>query len=188
MIVCLLYGVLCTAAFYALYFLFGMEYPLVLGVLAALIYIVPYLGMATIATSAGLIAYFTSSAPVLCAILAVGSCLLFNIVIDYGVTPRVIGKGVGLHPLMVIFALLCGAQLGGVFGMILAIPFFASLRVIAIHLFPQLAAPIPDTPPEIHQPSGASTRAQALEIVEEAGRLDDPLPPAADPATAAGSR
>jgi predicted PurR-regulated permease PerM len=143
-IICTLFGALCTTAFYILYFRYGMEYPLVLGGLAAAVYIVPYLGMATIAFSAGLIAYFTSSAPVPCAVIAVSCCLLFNLVLDYVVTPRIIGKGVGLHPLLVIFALLCGAQLGGVFGMILAIPLFASLRVIAIHLFPQLTVPIPD--------------------------------------------
>ena len=39
--------------------------------------------------------------------------------------------------------MLCGAQLGGIVGMVLAIPFFATLRVVAIHLFPQLTEPIP---------------------------------------------
>jgi predicted PurR-regulated permease PerM len=173
MIVCSLYGVLCTIAFYILYFLYGMEYPLVLGTLAALVYIVPYLGMATIATSAGLTAYFTATQqPLVCAALAVGSCLLFNVVIDYGVTPRIVGKGVGLHPLMVIFALLAGAQVGGVFGMILAVPFFASLRVIAIHLFPQLTAPIPQNAAEAKEPETASAEQKAQEIVTETARVE----------------
>lgn len=153
MIVCSLFGVLCTAVFYTLYLVYGMQYPLVLGLLAALVYIVPYFGMATIATAAGLTAYFTSTAPVLCAVIAVSSCAAFNLILDYGVTPRVIGKGVGLHPLMVIFALLCGAQLGGIAGMVLAIPFFASLRVIAIHLFPQLTAPLPSSTLKAVRPS-----------------------------------
>jgi predicted PurR-regulated permease PerM len=184
-IVCSLFGVLCTIAFYALYFLYGMEYPLVLGGLAAVMYIVPYLGMATIAISAGLIAYFTSSAPIPCTLLAIGSCLVFNLVLDYVVTPRVIGQGVGLHPLLVIFALLAGAQLGGPLGMILAIPFFAALRVIAIHLFPQLAVPISDTPPEIR---GASVGESAQEIMREASQHGDPPPSPDDPAATAGSR
>jgi predicted PurR-regulated permease PerM len=148
MIVCSLFGVLCTIAFSILSQIYGMGYPLVLGVMAACIYIVPYLGMATIAFSAGLTAYFTATQPALCAALAVGCVILFNLVIDYGITPRIVGKGVGLHPLMVIFALLSGAQLGGIPGMVLAVPFFASLRVILIYLFPQLTAPIPQSPPE----------------------------------------
>jgi len=167
MIVCSLFGLLCTIAFYTLSFTYGMEYPLVLGVLAALIYIVPYFGMATIATAAGLTAYFTSGEPVLCALIAVACCFIFNIIIDYGISPRVLGKGVGLHPLLIIFALLCGAQIGGVFGMILAIPLFASMRVIAIHLFPQLVAPIPHTPPETILLDDAKKADKVAAIVEQ---------------------
>jgi predicted PurR-regulated permease PerM len=73
---------------------------------------------------------------------------VFNLVVDYGVSPRVLGKGVGLHPLIIIFALLSGAQMGGIAGMILAVPIFASLRVILIYLFPQLTAPIPTHRPK----------------------------------------
>lgn len=167
MIVCSLFGALCTVAFYVLSFTYGMQYPLVLGVLAALIYIVPYFGMATIAGAAGLTAYFTSDAPVLCATIAVVCCFVFNLTIDYGISPRVLGKGVGLHPLMVIFALLCGAQIGGVFGMILAIPLFASLRVVAIHLFPQLIVPIPQNLPEALLSPNISSGEKTGEIVEQ---------------------
>ncbi len=182
MIVCSLFGVLCTIAFYILYLVYGMQYPLVLGVLAALIYIVPYFGMATIATAAGLTAYFTSSSPVTCALIAVGCCVFFNLTIDYGITPRIVGKGVGLHPLMVIFALLCGAQLGGIIGMVLAIPLFAALRVVAIHLFPQLITALPASvlstahseqeiiPPESTPDSDASTET-ITEIVTETTRV-----------------
>ena len=172
MIVCSLYGVLCTVVFYLLNFLYGMQYPLALGVLAALIYIVPYLGMATIATAAGMTAYFTSSSPILCAALAVASCFFFNLIIDYGVTPRIIGKGVGLHPLLVIFALLAGAQIGGVMGMILAIPFFASLRVVAIHLFPQLTAPIPQSTPETEEPEKPSPQEITEAVLKETAQLE----------------
>jgi predicted PurR-regulated permease PerM len=73
----------------------------------------------------------------------VSCCIVFNLIVDYGIAPRVLGKGVGLHPLMVIFAFLCGFQLGGPLGTVVAVPVFASLRVIAIYLFPQLAAPLP---------------------------------------------
>jgi predicted PurR-regulated permease PerM len=148
MVVCGLFGLLCTIAFYILQLTYGMGYALILGIMAGIIYIVPYVGMATVATAAALTGYFTSTAPVPCAIIAVGCCVVFNLIVDYGVTPRVLGKGVGLHPLMVIFALLSGAQLGGIFGMILAIPLFASVRVVLIYLFPQLTAPIPVTSPE----------------------------------------
>lgn len=178
MIVCSLFGLLCTITFYMLHMRYGMDYWLVLGALAAFIYIVPYIGMATIATSAGLAAYFTSTAPVPCTVIAIGSCILFNLCIDYGIAPRVLGRGVGLHPLMVIFALLAGAQVGGVFGMVLAIPVFASLRVVAIRLFPQLTAPIPQTSAESELPENASMKATADDIVKETERAEASVAPA----------
>jgi predicted PurR-regulated permease PerM len=144
MIVCGTFGALCMATFYVLSKKYGMEYPIILGMCAAFLYIIPYVGMLLIAASAGATAYFTAeTTPVTCAAIAVGCCVLFNLVIDYGVSPRVLGKGVGLHPILVIFALLSGAQIGGIPGMILAVPAFASLRVILIYLFPQLTAPLP---------------------------------------------
>jgi predicted PurR-regulated permease PerM len=175
MIVCSLFGVLCTIAFHILSFRYGMSYPLVLGMLAGFLYIVPYLGMATIATATGLTAYFTSSAPVPCALLAVGCCVVFNLVIDYGVSPRVLGQGVGLHPVLVIFALLAGAQLGGILGMILAVPVFASLRVVLIYLFPQLTVPIPTASPESKETRDEDVTRRIVEETREAEAVAQPL-------------
>ena len=49
MVVCGLFGLLCTISFSMLGMLFGMQYGLVLGVVAGLIYIVPYIGMSSLA-------------------------------------------------------------------------------------------------------------------------------------------
>lgn len=186
MIVCGTYALLCTIAFHLLAFRYGMSYPLVLGLLAGFIYIVPYLGPATVVMAAGLTGYFTSNEPVTCAALAVGCCIVFNLVIDYGMAPRVLGKGVGLHPLMVIFALMSGAQIGGIAGMILAVPFTASLRVVLIYLFPQLTAPIPVTPPESQKPLSEST---AQDVVRQTSTAEKEglaaAPAVVSPATAA---
>ena len=148
LIVCGTYGALCTVGFQVLHSVYDMQYPLVLGALAATIYILPYFGPALITLSAVSAAYLTSNAPVPCALAALGVCVGFNLIVDYGIAPRVLGKGVGLHPLMVVFALLCGYQLGGPLGTVVAVPIFASLRVIAIYLFPQLAAPLPEESPQ----------------------------------------
>jgi predicted PurR-regulated permease PerM len=117
---------------------FHMQYGLALAMAGAFLYIVPYFGIFIVGVTAALLAYFTSSAPVLCAILAVGCCIVFNLILDYGVAPRVLGEGLGLHPLMVLFALLAGAQAGGIIGMILGVPIFASVRMIALRIFPRL--------------------------------------------------
>ena len=177
MIVCSLFGMLCTITFHILFFLYGMDYPLVLGLIAGLLYIVPYIGMGTIAIAAGATGYFTAdSSPVACASIAVACCVVFNLVIDYGISPRVLGRGVGLHPLLVIFALLSGAQIGGVLGMILAVPVFASIRVVAIYLFPQLAAPISQTPPESSGGKVESSVSNTTEIVAQTERAEENAP------------
>lgn len=147
LIVCGTYGILCSVAFETLARVYDMQYPLALGALAGTLYILPYFGPFIIFTCAGMVGYFSSNQPVPCAIAAVSSCIVLNLIVDYGIAPRVLGRGVGLHPLMVIFALVCGFELGGPLGTVVAVPIFASLRVIAIYLFPQLAAPLPDESP-----------------------------------------
>ncbi len=137
-IVCSIFGALCMVGFGILGLVFRMQYGLALAMAGAFLYIIPYFGIFVVAITAALLAYFTSTAPVLCAILAVGCVVTFNLVLDYGVAPRVLGDGLGLHPLMVLFALLAGAQAGGIVGMILGVPIFASIRMIALRLFPRL--------------------------------------------------
>ena len=42
--------------------------------------------------------------------------------------PNIVGSSVGVHPLLVIFALLAGAQMGGILGMIASLPLLAMLK------------------------------------------------------------
>ena len=144
LIVCGTYALLLTIALEILSRIYGMDYPLVIGPMAFPLYIMPYFGMAIITVTTGLTAYLTADQQIPCTIAAVACCIGFNLLVDYIIAPRVLGKGVGLHPLMVIFAIYTGFYLGGPLGTIVAVPVFATLRVIAIYLFPQLAAPLPD--------------------------------------------
>lgn len=157
LIVCATFGALCTVAFEIISRVFGMQYPLVLGAIAAVIYVLPYFGLAVVFVASIATAYLTSDQPQPAAAAVLVSVVIINLLTDYAVAPRVLGRGVGLHPLLVIFALVCGFHVGGPLGTVVAVPLLASLRVIAIYLFPQLAAPIPkdsdifpreSTPPE----------------------------------------
>jgi hypothetical protein len=58
---------------------------------------------------------------------------VLRIVQDYIVYPRLIGHGIHLHPLAIIMAILCGAELAGVAGIFLAIPVVAVLTVSYRH-------------------------------------------------------
>jgi predicted PurR-regulated permease PerM len=56
--------------------------------------------------------------------------LTWRVVQDYVVFPQIMGQKLKIHPLGAIFAVLVGAELGGVIGIFLSIPVMASLRVI----------------------------------------------------------
>ena len=53
---------------------------------------------------------------------------------DYVVNPYVMGKGVELNPLLVLFGVLAGDQIGGVEGMFFSVPVIATLRVVFVRL------------------------------------------------------
>ena len=167
LIVCLTFGALCTVAFEIISRVFGMQYPLILGAVAAVVYVLPYFGLAFVFVVAIATAYLTAAEPVPAAIAVMVSVIIINLTTDYAVAPRVLGRGVGLHPLLVIFALVCGFHVAGPLGTVVAVPLLASLRVIAIYLFPQLAAPIPDEaifPDSLAPPEPQATIAEVAAI------------------------
>jgi predicted PurR-regulated permease PerM len=63
-------------------------------------------------------------------ILLTGFWLVWRGVQDYVNSPRVMGKDLDLHPLLAIFAILVGGELGGMLGIFLSIPAVAALRIL----------------------------------------------------------
>ena len=108
----------------------GLNYAVLVGVIAGLLSIIPYLG--TIIT---IIPAITLAAvqfkdfwhPIF--IILVYS--VANMIEGFIISPKIMGDRVGLHPLTIIVALLVGTTLlGGILGGILAIPLTAALRVL----------------------------------------------------------
>ena len=60
--------------------------------------------------------------------------ILFRLFQDYVVSPFLMGRGVELNPMLVLFGLLAGEQIAGVFGMFFSVPVIATLRVVFIRL------------------------------------------------------
>ena len=60
--------------------------------------------------------------------------VLYRLAQDYVLSPYLMSEGVELHPLLVIFGVLAGEQVGGVPGMFLSVPVLAILRVIFMRL------------------------------------------------------
>lgn len=55
---------------------------------------------------------------------------LWRMLMDYGISPRVMGHELEIHPLMAIFAVMVGGAIGGIVGIYLSVPFVAMLRVL----------------------------------------------------------
>jgi len=69
---------------------------------------------------------------------------VLRIVEDYVIYPRLIRRGIALHPLAVILAVLAGAELDGVVGIFLAVPAVAIATVVGRHwLGWRSAGPVP---------------------------------------------
>lgn len=126
LLACVLVGVLCGAGFAIL----GIPYPVVLGVLAGVLEFIPLVGPLVLAAVAATIGAL--HAPIL-ALWAVLFLSVLRLVDDYVIYPRLIRRGIHLHPLAVILAVLAGAELGGIAGIFLAVPAAAIASVLYRH-------------------------------------------------------
>ncbi len=107
----------------------GVVSGIAVGMVGGLLNIVPYLGFVIAFVMAVLLALLDWTGPE----QLVGVLLTFGVaqaLEGYVVTPRIVGEKVGLSPVVVIIALLLGAEVLGLLGILLAIPVVGSLRVL----------------------------------------------------------
>lgn len=108
----------------------GIDLAVPVGVLSGLLFVVPYLGTAVGIVLGVVLALLKFGLGVeVLMVLAVFAGVQF--VEGYLLTPRIVGDSVGLHPLVVMVALIVGGSLMGIWGMLLAIPITAVLSVFA---------------------------------------------------------
>ncbi len=100
--------------------IFQVPFALPLAVLAALFEVVPNLGPVLVSIPITLIALITHG-PVV-AILVLVSYIVIQQLQSYLLSPRIMGKVVGLHPLIIFVAMITGFTLAGIIGAIVAIP------------------------------------------------------------------
>lgn len=110
----------------------GVQYPLVIGLLAFLFEFIPLVGPVLGMVPAVVIAFFQS--PGLALWVTVYFIVLQQVEANI-IVPRVSGHAVGLHPLAVLLALLAGVELGGLGGALLAVPVAGVLYIIALALY-----------------------------------------------------
>lgn len=114
--------------------LVGLELGLLIGVLAGLASLVPYMGFVVgigAAVLAALVQFGLEPLPLLgiAAVFTVGQLLEGMLL-----TPWLVGDRIGLHPVAVIFAVLAGGQLFGFTGVLLALPVAAVIMVLLRHV------------------------------------------------------
>jgi predicted PurR-regulated permease PerM len=112
--------------------LLGVRYALLLGALAAVLNVVPFVGSLVAAVLAILAALNESIG------LAVATALLFwgtNLLEGKFLAPHFVGRATGLHPLMVLLALLAGAHLAGLIGALVSVPLVAAVWEVVRRLY-----------------------------------------------------
>jgi predicted PurR-regulated permease PerM len=124
----------------------GASYAVLLAGVAALGEFIPAVGPAAAGVLIVLVTSLSGYNHVLLYVLFWG---LFRLAQDYVISPYLMGKGVQLNPMLVLFGVLAGEKIAGVLGMFLSVPVLAILRVIFIR----------------------SRRARSIELVAPRGEL-----------------
>jgi len=119
----------------------GLEYPILVGIFSGLANLIPYAGPIVGIISASLVAMMTGSEFVLFLYIVL-VFLAVNIADNVFVQPLVLARAANLHPLLVIFLVLFGSRVGGILGMLVAVPVASLLQVTVKILFLALTRPV----------------------------------------------
>ncbi|MBT2688023.1 AI-2E family transporter [Bacillus sp. ISL-47] len=113
-----------------LFWVFGMRYPLLLGLIIGVTNVIPYFGPIIGAVPAVIIA---STLSVKMIVITVGIIIVLQFLEGNILSPLIVGKSLHMHPLLIMLALLAGGEAGGILGLIIAVPILAVLKVSLIH-------------------------------------------------------
>ena len=104
----------------------GVPYAMLLASIAFALEFIPLVGPLTAAGIIIAVSLASGYPHVLWLVIFLG---LYRLLQDYGLSPLLMSKGVALHPLMIIFGVLAGSEIGGVAGIFLSIPVLALIRL-----------------------------------------------------------
>lgn len=127
LISCVLIGIICTIGFYFI----GINYALLLGIVAGVLEFIPLLGPLTVAILAVTAAGLQSPSQAVYTAVFLGALRICQ---DYIFYPRIVRGGIHLHPLAIILSVLAGEQIAGIPGVFISIPVVALLTVLYKHV------------------------------------------------------
>jgi predicted PurR-regulated permease PerM len=108
----------------------GVPYGILLAAVAAMLEYIPMLGPAT--AGAIILVVTAVAGSHLLAILIF--LLIYRVLQDYVISPHLMGHGVELHPLLILFGVFAGAEIAGIAGAFLSVPVLALVRVLYLRL------------------------------------------------------
>lgn len=114
------------------YLIIGLDYALLLAIIAMVTNVVPYLGPIIAIIPAIIIAFITS--PFMLVKLAIVWAVV-QLLEGKVISPQIMGRSLDIHPITVIFVILTAGNLFGIIGIILAVPGYAVLKVIITHIY-----------------------------------------------------
>jgi predicted PurR-regulated permease PerM len=157
--------------------IFDLPYLFLLTVSTAVLMFIPFFGppLALIPVVFVALAFRPDVALLVIAILVIGQTILVN-----AIQPRLLREGVGLHPILVIVALLAGAQVAGLWGAIFGIPFVAIVNLLLRYIIDaravnevegielaEVVAEIQAENPEVHVEEAVAMAADRAEAMLE---------------------
>ena len=110
-----------------LYFI-GIDYALIIGIITGICNMIPYIGP-VVGTVLAVIMALLSGQPIT-AIWAIIGMVVVQQVDNNLLAPKIVGDSVGLHPVFTMLAILIGGNVGGLIGMLIAVPVAASLKIL----------------------------------------------------------
>jgi predicted PurR-regulated permease PerM len=139
----------------------GLRYAPVLGLIAGLLEVIPSIGPVIAAVPAILLALFQDNtflglSNFWYAALIAGMYIVIQQLENNLIVPRIMGRSLNLHPVLVLVGVVVGGSLGGVLGILLAAPTLATLKIIGRYIFyriydldPFAAAENDEPPPKL---------------------------------------
>lgn len=125
--VCLILGAVAALGLW----LIGIPYPILFGIIIGITDLIPYFGPFLGAAPVAFVAATISWKMLLFVLILI---VILHFLEGNFFSPLIVGRSLHMHPIFIILALLLGEEVGGLIGLLLAVPAFAVIRVLLIHL------------------------------------------------------
>ena len=130
--------------------LVGLKFAVAIGVVSGLVSFVPYLGF-IFGIALATLTVALEPEPLWQLVGVVATFSIAQVIEGSVLTPKLVGDRIGLHPVLIIFAVAAGGQLFGFFGVLLALPAAAVLSVLVRFAYHRYLKEHPDIASEVEE-------------------------------------